>query len=393
MYLFDAGGEMKTTMKSTAGVLACILAAALVAANASAAIVPTDLNYLGAYRPSQDIDAFGGRGSIAYYDDPVEGDVMYNAADDMVFVDAIPAAKMPGDVGWGNLNVASNLIAKTDVDPGHTNSAGMGLRIRNDGTVGSPDFKVYAPGRNCYVGSADIDLSNAAYKGDAGSDTISGAATHGIPTGFIEAVVGDDSKNDYDTLAMGTRYGLNLKLIAPQNGDGATVPVQSVLSVLAAGAAFWPNGYAATAGEWVQEEGDAWTDAHIVVLERNSDDSNWRISFYDPAKVVANKNNTVAGQADLVDDPSHVIVLEDVENFAHSTGFDSTSSEMMFGMTYDPVNKLLYINEVSTASGGEDGETQHIIHVFSVVPEPATMGLLALGGAAMGLPALRRRRR
>jgi hypothetical protein len=367
--------------------VACLSLATL----ANAAIEPTDLNYLGAYRPSQDIDAYSGRGSLAYFNDPVEGDVMYAAADDMVFLDRIPAALLPSVVGWGNLNVATNLIGKTDVDPVNSNWAGQGLRIRND----SGTDHLYAPGYNRVWGSADMDLTNAARMGVSAGAHITGASTMGVPIGFIEHVVGDSSNNAHDTLVSSSHNGaLRFELTAPQLGDGTTVPATALLWFKSNTSSYW-DGLSYVAVEWVQAVGDDWTDAHIVTLEYSSADEKWLLAFYDPMKVADTGpgvyNEGQVAPTDLVDDPSHILALEDLSGFAHSAGFDSASSYAMFGMTYDPFAKLLYINEVSTDSGAGAGQTHHIIHVFSTVPEPATLGLLSLG--TLGLTALRRRRK
>jgi len=358
----------------------------------AAPVDPTDLNYVGAYRPSRNINAYNGRGALGYYDDPVEGDVLYCANDDAAFVDTIATPLLPSVVGWGELNSASQLLpagggAPVDYNPNHANFGGKGIRIRNNG---SPDWKVYYPGYNGHWGQTDIDLGNPTDAGDSGSH-IDGAATHGLPTGFIEYVVGDNSKNDHDTLVLRNHNGaLRFELAAPQS---ASPPTETTLMWFLSGTpSLWEDSYVAC--EWVQDEGDAWTDAHIAVLEYDDEDDEWRIVFYDPTKVAdadaGDNNENAVGPLDLVDDPSHIIVLEDMDNFGHSAGFNSASDQQMYGLTYDPAKKLLYITENTSDSGAEGAEADQIIHVFSLAsPDQAPVaeptGLSLLGLALLGL--------
>jgi hypothetical protein len=88
--------------------------------------------------------------------------------------------------------------------------------------------------------------------------------------------------------------------------------------------------------------------------------------------------STVSGSAAT---PDYTFALTD--DITNGAGWWYTSA-IIHDLAWDDVNDVLYVLDTANGGGAKGGN----VHAFSLVPEPATLGLLA----AAGLLAVRRRR-
>lgn len=186
------------------------------------------------------------------------------------------------------------------------------------------------------------------------SDSPSGLFDGPTGTGFrdidFDHATGDIYLRAVNGVAAGTRVGDDdfVKL------DGSTAGVQAI----AFGAAVGDGFNSAINVEYLPASAD--NDELVIFNRRNAADT-----FNDQVLLYA---------ADAV---NSVITANFFEADGSTAFVPSEAGSGIYDFSYDPINDLLYVSDWSANQ----------IHVFEVVPEPATAALLGLGGLAM----LRRR--
>ena len=360
---------MRTALRC--GVALCaLLAMGAVQVRADLTLPP--LNYAGAFRMGASFGSYG-LASLAYYKDPDTGqESLYHNNYSNFYICDIPEPLDPGVVGWAGLNTQSLLSGPVTIG----GKSKAGIRIRNDGAADT----LYTAGNSGDWDSASMDLGTTAYLGTGGTSHHRGLSP--APADFVTHCAAPAEQDTLDAFAWCNAPWLHLA--APQLGDGSASSVPSTEILRITDAYQHANShYTYTAVEWLQSAGgsSAFQDGFIVVAEKDSGPAalNWSLVFYDPSQLPyvstwgANPDYWLPADGTRMDiDP----YLSPGVNYHSSHGG-------IWGLAYDPETGRLFVGE----NGNDPGA---VVHVFeSVVPEPATLGLLILGL----LPLLRPRRR
>ncbi len=203
------------------------------------------------------------------------------------------------------------------------------------------------------VNSCDLDGSNPL------QTTSSGSGSWGAGFGILPDDWAAAHTNGQRILSVRTYYGSKIVALDPStDGFSATTLVSYVSSHKVND---YDSGDAYNGIAWVGTS----ADGMIVVSGKDASAGGANFWFYDPADIL-NATNTY--------DPQPVATLNVQDKLLESN--------VLYGMTYDSTSNVVYAYE-----GAWDKPT--IVHAWSVVPEPVTLVLLAMG-AALGLGRKRR---
>ena len=332
-------------------VLSVVTVVTVLALGAASVQAGLDLQYLGAFR------ALAGApqvylGGLTYYPDGNQeaGSLFLSDAPTSGGVEVyelnIPALTITNDV---NALVTASTLTSFDVN---SSPHGLVWRSTNDKLYTSKEAS----------GSKAIKYREINRDGTGESAERSGPAWREggygltqIPDAWANAYAGD--KN---VVTVGPKYGVRLSSVDPWNAVPGQTPLVEYSSANKMVGYDYNDKFNAL--EWVSFGGED----NFIIAGEDASESAATLWFYD-AQDIANAVNLYDPQ------PYRTMVVQDV--------LFGTDRQTLWGLTYDAANQIVY--------GYEGGWNMPVVvHAWSVVPEPATLALLAAGGVFV----IRRRR-
>lgn len=352
-----------------AGLAACILAGS---AALAAPVVSTDLSFQGSFKLASKYADYGW-GSLVYTNQAGQDRLCYSSYSYMR-ASSVPALLDPAVVGWGSLNVATDLAVSASGKP-----------LQVGGAYLAGDGMIYGIGRNNSASSGwqkiapSLDQSTYVAIGQDMTTTVSGATA--VPAGFVAAFEAKQGKaagtySGYDTLICNNgNNAISLTLSGPTLPlVSGKVPSTSVFRLTSGTNTNWH--YDTQDMYWMSDPANPndWTQARLMAVEKDTLSTSptynhYFLDFYDPQGII----NAMAWNGKPQTTPTTGILVDqlDVTSYLNSAG----PVFQVNGLAFDPATGRLFVGECDSSSTGVG-----YVHVFNVVPEPATLCLLAMGG-------------
>lgn len=307
------------------------------------------LQYLGGFRAISE-SPFVYYGGLTYYP-------LGDGGSGSLFISVSPvgAGKEIYEVGIPSLVISSNV-----------NDLNISVPLTSFDVSTNPDGLAWRPADDLLYFSREEVIAGARYR-SIQRDGMGESAERAGPTWREEGrgltVIPDDwaaaHTGGKSVLTVSYRYGPRISAVDPWNDPVSETPL--VAYSLSNPVIDYDSADRYEAIEWVT----VGTESNVIVAGKDSSEAAATLWFYN-ADDIANAGNLWDPQ------PYQKLSVEDVM----FTGADS-----LYGLTYDPANQILYGYE-----GGWGQPT--VVHAWHVVPEPATVALLAAAGV-LGL--IRRR--